>query len=824
MPGRAGMPPPGPRAGMPAPPGGRPPGAGGPPPPGYPAMEPPTERVERPTAAMGMVGGRPEPGLLTHQNAFAPGDDDGLVDDYDIGGDPDEEQRLRRKKIWRRVRRTCYVLAAAGVLGPIVGFVVAYQFVSVPDPQEVAAKQQQIVTLFYADGSEMGKVTPQSGARVLVKYEQLPDQVRHAVEAAEDATFEDPSNHGFDMRSIVRAVWIQATGGRSGGSGITQQYIKQATGNDQHTVTRKFLELVKAYKMSKQESKNDIITAYLNTIYLGRGAYGVQAAAQAYFNKDVGQLSSEEAAYLAGLIQGPGRSEDTSYVRGRWSYVMDQMVKYNWVSAAERQSATLPTPATKNANRSDQLSDTGQFIRVQVERELDTQHLTWDQVQVNGAKIYTTIDPKAQKAAEDAAHKVMAANAKYPNLAAALTAIDPKSGGIIAWYGGNDSNYYDMATIPHSPGSSFKPLVFLAAMENNPQVGINSLYDGSDNLQILNQTVHNADGEDCGQLCTVKTAMTQSVNTVFYKMGVDTGTRKVRDAAIQAGIADQIHNPATKKTLPSLTNTDDAGRPTNVEAGIALGQYEVRTLDMAAAYATFANNGMKTTPHFVSKVVDSGGSVMFQTNVAPKPAFVPDDPDQNGKLARNVTESLLDVASHSGVPLDGGRQVAAKTGTAQYLNSGHNMAAWMVGYTPQVATAVWVGNNDKPGPIFGNYHNTIGPSHNYDIYGREEPGYIWQMFMNTYLKGKSVERFPAFEPLGTDSNFSGHTTTTVPPTTTTTDTTPTSTTTGTPTETSTRPSKTKSCDVFGCPTTGTSAATITSTSNRQISGPPGPGG
>jgi membrane peptidoglycan carboxypeptidase len=230
---------------------------------------------------------------------------------------------------------------------------------------------------------------------------------------------------------------------------------------------------------------------------------------------------------------------------------------------------------------------------------------------------------------------------------------------------------------------------------------------------------------------------------------------------------------------------------------------------------------MRTSPHFVSKVVDSTGNVMYQANVAPQPAFSPDDPDQNGKLARNVTESLLDVASHSGVPIDGGRPVAAKTGTAQFQDSGHNMAAWMVGYTPQVATAVWVGNKDKPGPIFGNYHNTIGPSHDYDIYGREEPSYIWQLFMNSYLKGKPVEQFPAFEPLGTNSNFSGHTTTTVPPTTTTTEPAPPSTTTETTTETTTRTTKPRPCDVFGCPPTDTTTDTTTT---DRVTGRPGPGG
>ncbi|WP_137813989.1 transglycosylase domain-containing protein [Gandjariella thermophila] len=820
-----------PRGGRPpagsGPPGsGRPPGPGGPPP-GYHPDDAPTELVEPATETIDPRH-QPEPALLTHADAFGPEHDAGLAAGLDDGDlDPDEEQRLRRKKIWRRVRRTCYVLAAAGILGPIIGFVVAYQFVSVPDPQEVAAKQQQVVTLYYANGQEMGKINPEGGARVLVKYEQIPDQVRHAVEAAEDASFEDPSNHGFDMKSIVRAVWIQATGGASGGSGITQQYIKQATGNDQHTITRKFFEVVKAYKMSQQQSKEDIITAYLNTIYLGRGAYGIQAAAQTYFKKDVGQLSPEEAAYLAGLIQAPGRSENRDYVQTRWNYVMDQMAKNRWVDPAERQSATLPTPIPQSQSRASQLSGPARLIKNQIEAELDSRHLTWDQVQLNGAKVYTTIDPKAQKAAEDAARQVMAADAKTPSLATALTAVNPRTGGIIAWYGGDDPGYYDLATLPQPPGSSFKPFVFLAAMENNPQVGINSLYDGSDNQQILGQTVHNSDGETCGPLCTVKTAMTESVNTVFYKMGADTGTAKVRDAALQAGIPEKIRDPARNTSFPSLLTVDDAGRPAGVEAGISIGQYPVRPMDMAAAYATLANNGMKTTEHFVNKVEDSTGNVMYQAPApAPQPAFDPSDPDHNAKLARNVTEAMLDVAQHSGVPLDNGRPVAAKTGTVQFKldnkDTGHNMAAWMAGYTPSVAAAVWVGNKDKPGPIFGNYRNTIGPSHNYDIYGREEPSYIWQLFMNNYLKGTKIEQFPPFVPLGTNSNFSGHPTEAPPPPSSTPESTPptTSSETSSQTETS-RPTKSRPphCGLFGCPTT----EPPTTTSTNPFGAQPQPG-
>src|SRR5699024_11258288 len=164
-----------------------------------------------------------------------------------------------------------------------------YLVVDVPSPESVAEKQSQVVTHKYSDGSLLGKVAPADGGnRVLLEQHQIPERVKHAVYAAEDASFE--SNRGFDVTSIMRAAWSQITGGGGGGSTISQQYIKQATGNDAHSYVRKFTEVVKSFKMNNQQSKGEIITGYLNTVYFGRGAYGIQAAAQAYFGKDVDEL------------------------------------------------------------------------------------------------------------------------------------------------------------------------------------------------------------------------------------------------------------------------------------------------------------------------------------------------------------------------------------------------------------------------------------------------------------------------------------------------------------------------------------------------------
>jgi membrane peptidoglycan carboxypeptidase len=303
-----------------------------------------------------------------------------------------------------------------------------------------------------------------------------------------------------------------------------------------------------------------------------------------------------------------------------------------------------------------------------------------------------------------------------------------------------------MAQVPHHPGSSFKPFTFLAAMEKDPSVGLGSTYNGTPDQKIEGQLIHNAGDESCGQNCTVKTGMTKSVNTVFANMAAQTGVDRVRQAAYQAGIAKKLPDGRCGKQ-PTLVEMHGCS-PGDPAIGIAIGQYPVRTVDMAQAYATFANQGLRIPAHFVTKVTDADGNVLYQATQGPTAAFDKGDRYHNAQLARNVTASLSDVAAYSGTPLAGNRPNAAKTGTATYRKTDHNMAAWMVGYTPQIATAVWVGHWNKPAPIYGDYENTKGPSHHYDIYGREEPAYIWQAYMNDYLHGKPVKKFGPLHPLG----------------------------------------------------------------------------
>jgi membrane peptidoglycan carboxypeptidase len=636
------------------------------------------------------------------------------------------------------------------------------------------------VTIYYADGSVMDKLT--TGARTFVKSNAIPVNVRHAVEAAEDETFE--TNNGFDVKAIARTVFNQLTGGTGGASTITQEYIKVATGNNQHSISRKISEVAEAYKMTKTyTNKDDILAAYLNIVYFGRGAYGIESAAHAFYGVSAEQLTPEQAAMLAGMIQLPGYANDSSYEKYRFTYVWGRMAYNHWITPTEYSTGKFAAPVPYTGGSEQSLPWSRQLIVQQVLDELANDGWSESALKSQGAQIYTTIQPTAQSDAENSVQNTLQTDTQYTNgqgmthggvpvtdngrpvsatnpqvkntEAGALVSINPANGEIIAWYGGNDpkATQIDMAATPHQPGSSFKPYVFAAALETHPdKYGLNAVFPMPPNKTgavIAGYNVHNSDGDTCSDPCTVKKAMTNSINTVFYQMGNDVGTDNVRTAAYQAGISKTEYDPTTGTQQQSLiTLKTQTGQP-QVEGGISIGQYPVRVLDQAQGYATFANNGMYIPAHFVRKVTDIGGqNVLYQFNTQPKPAFSA-DPQQSAAIARTVSDSLTDVAAGSGYALSGARPADTKTGTQNYVapdgtNLSHNSDAWTIGFTPQVVTAVWFGHYDKPGPIFGAGNNLIhaGPSSGYDVYGREEPGAIWKSYMDSYLNGQPVEQFP----------------------------------------------------------------------------------
>ena len=637
-----------------------------------------------------------------------------------------------------------YVLVALAIVVPSTVFLVAYSTVSVPQPGDV--KTNQVASIVADDGtSEIGKIVPPEGNRTDVTIDQIPPHVRNAVIAAEDRDFY--SNPGFSVSGFTRAARDNLLGRDTagGGSTITQQYVKNSVVGNQRSLTRKMRELVISAKMARQWSKDDILTAYLNTIPFGRGAFGIDAAAHAYFDKPVQALTVEESAVLAATINQPYGLDPENNPEGaqqRWNYVLDGMVSGGSLPADQRKGMTYP-PVQSSSKGSEDPADSGPngLIKRQVLRELSEAGISDSQLNTDGLKITTTIDPKAQQAAVDSAQSNM--EGEPDNIRAASVSVDPKTGAVRSYYGGTDGQGYDFANAGLMPGSSFKPFGLAANLDLGKSLA--TMYDSAP-LTVDGIDISNVEGESCG-VCTIAEALKRSLNTSFYRMEVDMGKnqgpQKIADMAHRLGIPDTI--PGVGQTL-----VGENGAPPN--NGIVLGQYQARPLDMASAYATLAASGTYHKPHFVSKVVNSDGEVLLDRGEVAGEQRVP------APIADNVTSAMQPIAASSRQhSLSGGRDSAAKTGTAQLGETGENRDAWMVGFTPSLSTAVWVGTEDGE-----KLRDSNGM-----IYGSGLPSDIWKDTMDGSLEDTPKEKFPKPAPIGGQAGVPAFTAPFTPPPTTT---------------------------------------------------------
>nr|WP_307828577.1 transglycosylase domain-containing protein [Antrihabitans sp. YC2-6] len=654
--------------------------------------------------------------------------------------------RGKKKSKWRYVRRTLALLFVLAIIVPASIFAWSYHDAKVPRPSDMVLPQ--VATIFAADGtSVLSKVVPAEGNRVEVPLADVPTHVRNAMLSAEDRNFY--SNPGFSFTGYLRALRDNVQGKESagGGSTITQQYVKNSLVGDERSLQRKWRELVISVKMAREWSKDEILAAYLNTIYYGRGAYGIAAAAKSYFNKPVSDLTVGEGAVLASVVRSPALLDPETHredLVARWHYVMDGMVSMGTLPAADEVAAQFPDPIPTNqvGDENAAFGPEG-LIRTQVLRELQELGVSELDLNTGGLQITTTIDTKMQEAAINSVNSVM--EGEPADLRTAVVSIDPRTGAVRAYYGGTDGTGFDFAQAPLQTGSAFKVFGLVAALKDD--IPLSAMYNSAP-LTVGNVSITNVGGESCGT-CTIAQALKQSLNTSFYRLtrSMENGPQKIADAAHEAGIP--LNIPGVEGTSLS----QDGGPP---EDGIVLGQYTVRPIDMASAYATLAASGTYHAPHFVTRVVTADGRVLVD-----RPGTLSED-RIDPAVADNVTQAMMPIASYSkGHGLAGGRPSASKTGTAQFGDTGMNKDAWMVGYTPSLSTAVWIGT--KEGEAITNLYGS-------SIYGSGLPSDIWKKTMDGALEGTTVEQFPWPAPIGGQAGVPAYSgvapTTTAPPTTT----------------------------------------------------------
>jgi penicillin-binding protein 1A len=616
---------------------------------------------------------------------------------------------------------TLLLIVLLGLAAAVFALYLMYSPLDLPKPIE--GSKAASTEILAADGSVIeqwhGPIN-----RTPVDLKEMSDHLQEAAVAAEDARFY--SRGAVDLRAVMRAAKANLLNGEmvQGGSTISQQYAKNVYVGNAPTISRKIKEARVAYRLERDMGKNRVLEGYLNTVYFGRGAYGVEAASNIYFGKPAAEASLSEAAQLIGMVRSPDsyspyerpvRSEE----RRRW--VLGRMEKLGSITPAERQEAEkarpVLTPAAAAHPRYGWYMDA---LRTYLLRRYGS-----EKVYSGGLKVQTTIDLQAQEAAEiTVANALPEAGDPY----AALASIDPATGYVRAVVGGRDysDEKYNIAVQGRrQPGSAFKPLVLVAALEEGipPSAGYRAPRTICPKGWVPT-CVSNYGRSGYGWL-SLEQATVKSVNTVYAQLILQVGPKKVVDVARRMGIP----GPDWMPPRSGCTRSADDACATRLEPvpAMALGSEEVTPLELASVYATLAAGGVYREPKLVSRVVDGDGRVLEEGPSEPQRAISEEVAETvNGILAKVITQG-------TGTRADFGRPAAGKTGTAQDHGN-----AWFSGYTPQLATAVWVGYRNSNQPLL----NVQGIR---QVAGGTLPAEMWR----EYMKGVSDRTPPTLE-LGSD--------------------------------------------------------------------------
>jgi membrane peptidoglycan carboxypeptidase len=631
-----------------------------------------------------------------------------------------------RKKSWpKRVALALVVVLLVGVIGA-AGLVV-YGYASTQRPNANADFQTATTFVYYNNGkSQLGSFAVQN--RQPLTFEEIPQNVKDGVVAAENRDFW--TDRGVSIRGMFRAAWVILRGGDlQGGSTITQQYIKIMYLNSEQTVTRKFRELFLAYKINSEMSKEEILTDYLNTIYFGRGAYGIQAASKAYFDVDAKDLTTQQAAVLVSVINNPSLFDpgvddaNIPRLQERYDYVLSSMAETGAITPAQAKEYAAALPKFPEVKINERYGGPKGFLLKMVEKELVGAGFDPSQISGGGLKITTTFDKASQNAAVKSAQKYTkeaadASNQKTSQLHAAVASVEVGSGGVLALYGGPDfvKNSRNWATTARPTASTFKTYALAAGLDDG--FSLDSRFNGNTfTPEGDSTTVRNEFNYQYGPAVTLLKAATDSINTAFVDLTtqIADGPQKVADVAVAAGAPE--------------------GAGWDLNSRIALGTAEVSPLNQANAYATFANDGTYVAPHVVKEVTDASGKVVYKAAPEEKRAVGKD-------VARDVTYALTNVVEQGTgstvQTLD--RPVAGKTGTKDVEND--IVSAWFVAYTPQISTAVMYVAGDGGNADLDAFARP-GDS---TFFGGTYPALTWVDYMQTAVQDLPVKQFkePAY--------------------------------------------------------------------------------
>mgnify|MGYP001455585252 CR=1 FL=1 len=661
---------------------------------------------------------------------------------------------------WRQVLGTCLTFLAL-----LIGLIGAALFMVEMPPVNAVAKAQ--TNVYYWDDGKPMVTTGGDYNRQPVPLSEIPTDMQWAVIAAENETFYE--DRGVDPMGVARAVVNMARGGDTqSGSTITQQYVKSTYLTNEQTITRKLRELLLSIKLGATMEKDDILEGYLNTAFYGRGAYGIQAAAQAYYGKDAAELTTSECAFLAATVNGAGYYDPAGTevgsaagnqrrAKARWSWILDRMVEVGKLDPAKRDEIKAAGfPKVKPPRKDSKLGGQVGYM-VELANNYVVQHtgVSRKQLDQGGYRIYTTFNKKKMEQMTQAVEKVRKEHIKPDQRKADRfvqfggASVVPGDGAIVAVYGGEDATKHFINNSDYTGaqvGSTFKPFVMAAALrdgkrnpnlppnqgpESRTKVSPKSIYDGDSRIKLRdyngevwlnkeNKEWHqpNDDDTDYGDI-TLYRAMEVSANTPFIQLGMDVGVDRVKQAAIDAGI------PDTGQTYAALTPT------------FSLGTSAPSAIRLANAYGTFAKSGLRVDPYSVTRVVNGEGFEWKHERETQK-AFEP-------AVANTITDMLARVMKNgtgTSAQLPDGRPAAGKTGTTD-----QNQTAWFAGYTPQLSTAIGMWRVDTSSEVqrFLPMYGTAGRE---KIHGADFPAEIWKGYMSQALQGEPVEEFDEPTPVG----------------------------------------------------------------------------